>query len=360
VGRLLQVTEVAKDPVEDNLGDETITFKYSITSYGADYPVDGLVRRISDGSVYVPVFQRGFVWSYAQALSFIESLLLGLPVPGIFLSREQDTHRLLVVDGQQRLRTLQFFYEGVFADSKREFALRNVQPQFEGKTYKSLESEDRRTLDDSILHATVVRQDEPSDDESSIYLLFERLNTGGTQLQPQEIRACIYVGEFNELLDKLNEDPSWRHIFGRRNKRRRDQELILRFLSLYFYGEHYRRPMKEFLNIYMGKNRHLQLNSARQIEDVFVSTVQVIDKFLGPKAFRPIRALNAAILDSVMVGVAKRLEQGPILDGDAVRRSYDDLLKNERFQYATARATAGEESVATRIGLATDAFARVR
>jgi hypothetical protein len=86
----------------------------------------------------------------------------------------------------------------------------------------------------------------------------------------------------------------------------------------------------------------------------------VIDKFLGPKAFRPIRALNAAILDSVMVGVAKRLEQGPILDGDAVRRSYDDLLKNERFQYATARATAGEESVATRIGLATDAFARVR
>lgn len=173
------MTEAVKDPIVDNLGEEEIiTFKYSITSYGADYPIDGLVRRISDGSIYVPIFQRDFVWSYGQASSFIESLLLGLPVPGIFLSREQDTQKLLVVDGQQRLRTLQYFYEGLFAPNKKEFTLKNVQPQFEGKTYKSLPSEDRRRLDDSILHATVVRQDEPSDDESSIYLLFERLNTG--------------------------------------------------------------------------------------------------------------------------------------------------------------------------------------
>lgn len=354
------MAEAEKDTIIDNLGDEeVIPFKYSITSYGADYPIDGLVRRISDGSIYVPIFQRDFVWTYGQASSFIESLLLGLPVPGIFLSREQDTQKLLVVDGQQRLRTLQYFYEGLFAPNKREFVLKNVQPQFEGKAYKSLLSEDRRRLDDSILHATVVRQDEPSDDESSIYLLFERLNTGGTQLQPQEIRACIYVGEFNELLAELNGNPSWRNTFGPRNRRRRDQELILRFLSLFFYGEHYSRPMKEFLNIYMGKNRHLNLNTAPQIEDIFVNTVQVIDEFLGPKAFRPIRALNAAILDSVMVGVARRLEKGPISDGDTLRSRYENLLANDRFQFAVARATAGEESVATRINLATEAFAGV-
>ena len=355
------MTEIEQDTIVDNLGDdEIVTFKYAITSYGADYPVDGLVRRISDESIKVPIFQRGFVWTYGQACSFIESLLLGLPVPGIFLSREPDTQKLLVVDGQQRLRTLQYFYEGLFVPNKREFALRNVQSQFEGKTYKSLLSEDRRRLDDSILHATVVRQDEPSDDESSIYLLFERLNTGGTQLQPQEIRACIYVGEFNELLAELNENLSWRRIFGQRNKRRRDQELILRFLSLYFYGDHYSRPMKEFLNIYMGKNRHLQLNTARQIEEVFVNTIEVIDQFLGPKAFRPVRVLNAAILDSVMVGIARRLTHGPIVDGDALTSSYENLLADERFKSATEKATADEESVATRTGLATEAFARVR
>ena len=63
---------------------EVAPFKYSITSYGADYPIDGLVKRIRDGSIYIPSFQRGFVWTLPQASRFIESLLLGLPVPGIF------------------------------------------------------------------------------------------------------------------------------------------------------------------------------------------------------------------------------------------------------------------------------------
>lgn len=290
----------------------------------------------------------------------MESLLLGLPVPGIFLSREHDTQKLLVVDGQQRLRTLQYFYEGIFADTGREFVLKGVQEEFEGETYKSLPAEDRRRLDDSIIHATIVRQDEPSDDESSIYLLFERLNTGGTQLQPQEIRACIYVGEFNEILGQLNENLSWRKVFGSPNRRRRDQELILRFLSLYFYGNNYSRPMKEFLNVYMGKNRHLQVNSANQIREAFTNTIEVVGEALGPKAFKPVRALNAAIFDSVMVGIARRLEQGPIHDKEGLRRSYQALLEDDKFATATGRATADEESVSRRIALATDAFSRVR
>lgn len=355
------MTEVREPEIVDDLGDEgAIPFRYSITSYGADYPVDSLVRRIADGSIYVPIFQRGFVWTYAQASSFVESLLLGLPVPGIFMSREYDTQKLLVVDGQQRLRTLQYFYEGIFADTGREFALKGVQQEFEGETYRSLPAEDRRRLDDSIIHATVIRQDEPSDDESSIYLLFERLNTGGTQLQPQEIRACIYVGEFNELLGQLNENESWRKVFGPSNRRRRDQELILRFLSLYLYGNNYSRPMKEFLNVYMGKNRHLQLNSAEQVREAFVNTIEVVCEGLGAKAFRPVRSLNAAIFDSVMVGLARRLERGPIQDKEELRRRYQALLEVDNFVTATNRATADEESVSRRIALATDAFSKVK
>src|SRR5689334_16025480 len=80
--------------------------QYSITSYGADYPVDSLVKRIQVGDIFVPEFQRHFVWKHPQASRFIESLLLGLPVPGIFLSRDEETNKLLVIDGQQRLETL--------------------------------------------------------------------------------------------------------------------------------------------------------------------------------------------------------------------------------------------------------------
>lgn len=83
---------------------------YSIASYGADYPVDALVKRIRSGDIYVPTFQREFVWSLKQASRFIESLLLGLPVPGIVLAREVDTNRHLVIDGQQRLISLTSFY----------------------------------------------------------------------------------------------------------------------------------------------------------------------------------------------------------------------------------------------------------
>ncbi len=77
--------------------------------------------------------------------------------------------------------------------------------RYEGKTYKTLENEDQLRLNDSIIHATIIRQDEPSDDQSSVYHIFERLNTGGTLLHPQEIRACIFHGPFNDLLAGLNE-----------------------------------------------------------------------------------------------------------------------------------------------------------
>ncbi|HSE57197.1 MAG TPA: DUF262 domain-containing protein, partial [Nitrospiraceae bacterium] len=131
----------AEAKVIDNLGDdsdELLPFKYSITSYGADYPVDSLIKRIADGSIYVPSFQRGYVWKVKQASRFIESLLLGLPVPGIFLSKEQGTQKLLVIDGQQRLRTLQYFYEGIFEPGGKKFSLRGVQSKYNGSTYRLL------------------------------------------------------------------------------------------------------------------------------------------------------------------------------------------------------------------------------
>lgn len=190
-----------------------------------------------------------------------------------FLSKEQETQKLLVIDGRQRLRTLQYFCDGVFEPTGKVFTLRGVQSRFNGVAYKSLQSDDRRVFNDSILHATTVKQDQPSEDDSSIYYIFERLNTGGTLLQPQEIRACIYHGEFNSLLKRLNENQSWREVYGPISPRMRGQELILRFLALYFNATNYKKPMKEFLNNYMGKNRNLSLQSEGDISKSFASAV---------------------------------------------------------------------------------------
>lgn len=97
--------------IDDRLGDADVVvpLKYSITSYGADYPIDGLVKRLQNDDITVPSFQRGYVWTMKQASRFVESLLLGLPVPGIFLSKEDETSKLLVIDGQQRLRVFNGF-----------------------------------------------------------------------------------------------------------------------------------------------------------------------------------------------------------------------------------------------------------
>ena len=285
-----------------NEEDEVIPLVYSITSYGADFDVEGLVRRMKDGHIRVPQFQRGYVWSLNDASRFVESLLLGLPVPGIFLSKEHETQRMLVIDGQQRLRTLQFFFEGIFAPSGREFALKGVQSQYEGLTVKSLSEADKARLRDSIIHATIVKQDEPSDDDSSIYHIFERLNTGGRTLAPQEIRACIFHGQLNDFLHQLNEDQSWRGIFGNVNRRMRDEELILRFLALYFWRDTYTKPMKGFLNKYMKANSDLTKQSAEQLHQAFIPAVTLVLQHIGKRAFRPKGALNAAVYDSVMIG----------------------------------------------------------
>jgi len=350
-------------PIEDRRGDdseELVPFRYSITSYGADYPVDGLVKRMASGDIRVPSFQRGFVWKFKQASRFVESLLLGLPVPGIFLSKESESQKLLVIDGQQRLRTLEYFYKGVFSATSRDFKLEGVQKQFLGLTYKSLTEEDRRRLDDGIIHATVVRQDQPSDDQSSIYYIFERLNTGASELFEQEIRAAIFHGEFNDLLHRLNQEKTWRSVYGPVNRRMRDEELILRFLALNFRSEKYARPMKEFLNDYMGKNRHLKLNDSDAVANAFVRTIETVARCMGSKAFKPRASFNAAVFDSVMVGINRRLSKGPITDCKAVKRKYDLLLKHAGFLASSQRATADEESVRNRLGLATAAFADVR
>jgi uncharacterized protein with ParB-like and HNH nuclease domain len=244
-------------PDDDNVLDETegeasSPAIYGISSYGADYTVDLLVKRMRSEAYVVPPFQRSYVWPLRKASRFIESLLLGLPVPGIFLYKESGTGNHLIVDGQQRLKTLQFFYDGHFGE--RKFRLKDVQDRWLEKTIDDLSAVDRQQLDDAIIHTIIFSQESPPENNSSIYHVFERLNTGATPLTPQEIRHCINHGDFTNLLEELNDNLEWREIYGNKNRRLKDRELILRFLALYYDNSKYERPMSEFLNGFMSKH----------------------------------------------------------------------------------------------------------
>lgn len=348
-----KIKKIKEDAFFEN---EVLPYKYLITNYGADYTVDVLIKRMRENSITVPSFQRSYVWKIRQASRFIESLLLGLPVPGVFFSREKNTEKLLVIDGQQRLLTLFYFYEGVFAEKKKIFALDGVQPEFDGKTYKTLSDEDKRKLNDAIIHATIIKQDVPSEDESSIFFIFERLNTGGMILSAQEIRNCIYHGDFNELLKELNQNKNWRFLYGKSNQRMRDQELILRFFALHFEWEKYTKPIKAFLNSFMARNKDLKLYKKDELINLFSITIDTIHQSIGKKAFRLKAQPTAALIDAVMVGVSKRLQKGLIRKRDSIKKCFLTLLKDNDFVIAITTSTSDEENVRKRIEKAISTF----
>jgi hypothetical protein len=352
------------DPVLDEAESDGVVPhpRYDITSYGSDPDVEGLVRRIRREDILIPSFQRDYVWRLPEASRFVESLLLGLPVPGVFFAVEPGTNRLLVIDGQQRLRTLQFFYEGFFSPRpgekrQRVFALTDVHPRFEGKKYSTLEEPDRLRLDNSIIHATIVKQDSPPDEDTSIYHIFERLNSGGQKLAAQEIRVALYHGSLLAAIKELNKHVAWRHIFGKVSAHLKDQELILRYLALAYELKLYERPMSEFLSKFAGRHQNAGDEFLAEIRFKFISAVDLAWRALDRRAFRLERAFNAAVFDSTMVGLTRLVEQKTTINPKEVRQRYETLLADTDYQEAVSRSTADEAFVNLRISKAVEILA---
>ncbi len=333
--------------LEEELDDEDVV--YQINTYGADFAVDGLVKRFDRGDIFRPKFQRNFVWTWPQASKFIESILLGLPIPSVFLYREESSQKLLIVDGLQRLTTLTSFFKGRLPND-RVFRLKDVKERFENRTFEDLEPEDQRRFEDTIIHAMIIQQMAPDNNNNSVFHIFDRLNSNGTPLQPQEIRAAVYHGPFQDLLGELNQFEPWREIFGGEHKRSKDQELILRFLALAFDFYNYEKPMKGFLNNFMEKHRYLHDGRREVFSDAFKSVVSTIYQAVGKRAFRPARSFNVSTFDSVMVGVYRNSPR----DIEHLGEVYDLLLEDKEFIDSITGPTSDESLVAKRISLAVE------
>ncbi|MCA1969054.1 MAG: DUF262 domain-containing protein [Rhizobium sp.] len=338
------------DELELEIDDDDII--YQINSFGVDFLVDGLVSRMEKGDIYVPEFQRNFVWTHPQASRFIESILLGLPIPGIFLYREEATQKHLIIDGLQRLTTLRAYHVGRLPGNEKPFRLVGVQNRFEGRSILELDPSDQRRFQDTAIHATIIQQSNPKDDHSSIYHIFERLNSGGTPLQPQEMRAAIYHGPFQTLLAELNENEAWRQVFGQKNKRAKDQELILRFLAFRFASDEYQAPIKSFLNNFMGRNQNISGSAVTEFSVAFCSAIERAFDALGNKAFRPAKVLNAAVFDSILVAISRY----EYLKSEQIFQAYERTVSNAEYLEAVSRSTSDETNVVRRFAIADQYF----
>jgi hypothetical protein len=139
----------------------------------------------------------------------------------------------------------------------------------------------------------------------------------------------------------------------------KDQELILRFLALFKLADEYQRPMTEFLNLFTIWGRKQDVDTRENFERVFKETIDVVMESIGSRAFRPERAFNAAAFDSIMVGIARRLQVSKEVDLAQLNARYDELLADKTYLNLIAQATANEENVSARLKVATEKFANL-
>ena len=347
------------ESIKSELSDATSTLSnYEIVSIPADFTLEGLAAKWKKKQLVIPGFQRKFVWTQRQASRLIESFLLGLPVPALFLYMDPDTGAHQVIDGQQRLMSVIQFFEGQFKNATmtepRLFKLIGLgdSSQFDGLTAKELEADFPvvfAKLNDSVMRAFVIKQLDPND-ATSIYHIFERLNTGGTRLLGQEIRNCVYHGSLNELICELNKEVDWRKVIGTEkcDSRMRDVEMILRFVSLYYFSDKYKKPMKDFLSESMRKKRSISDADGAKLTKVFKETCRTILKLLGESPFQGRAGMNPAVFDSVFTVLAKHIDSVP----PDLKERFDILRMSEDFVAKASYRTTDHESVRDRLALA--------
>ncbi|EJL24288.1 hypothetical protein PMI01_04671 [Caulobacter sp. AP07] len=352
----LQLDLLVDDEGGESGDDEPVHVQYDIATYPSDPTLSVLYDMWNDEEIVIPGFQRGYVWNIKQASALIESFLMGLPVPQVFFYID-DTKKSLVIDGQQRIMTVVSYFSGYFGDEsesgKRQvFRLSGISKKspYYNKRFEDLEAKDQRALKSSVLRVVNIRQLSPVRDESSMYHIFERLNTGGTPLRPQEIRNCVFHGEMVTTLKKANAYPSWRKILAQPKPDRhlRDVEVVLRVWALTEKSKHYEKPMKSFLNGYMKSYAKSDGVDIMRVQQAFQAASDLVAKHLPEKPFHVRGPLNLAALDSVMSVLVANGGKAP---HDLAER-YEKLLGDEKYKAAIFYNTSDISSIRDRMAAA--------
>lgn len=344
---------------------------FNISSFGTDISFRELITMYDEGDLEKPEMQRRYVWQKQEASRFIDSILLGLPVPSIFLAKNNEEKRL-IVDGYQRIMTVyDFVKKGIFGGDGKLFSLSNtesINKKWRGKTFAELKPEEQRKIKNSPIHAIVFEQKEPKDD-TGMYQIFERINTSGRSLKPQEIRNCVYHGEFNRFLLELNKNQYWRDIWGEKelDSRMSDVELILRvfaFSNIKDSPEMSKNQilLAKYLNDFMKYASEFPKNKLEFMASAFSKNMRYIFERLGKNAFRNgktkdgnflfAKKINPAIMDSIYVATDFYNNQKSLNIVEDLMVNYKELLSDEEYQDVISKRTTSIENIKKRIEIA--------
>lgn len=363
--------------------DETVV-EYDIVSTPRDLTPANIVEMVDAGLIDLPLFQRNYVWDQKKASKLIESLILGLPVPELFFYSEADDSSYKIIDGQQRLLTIYFFMKGRFPrntqsrleirrslnlgmpledvlkddDNFFSFKLKLNEKEeqenspLEGLTYQDLEKEVQVKFRlRRFLRTVVVRQNKPTDDSSSMFEIFTRLNTGGAPLNHQEVRASLYYCKFYEMMVIVNDNANWRKLLGNSEPdlHCNDIELILRSFALLEDFENYIPKMVSFLNKYSQKSRKFDKEKIMYLQDLFVSFIESCGK-LSDKAFYRNNRFSKVLFETVFATVCfNSYKNKELLMGKINSESFEKLKSDPEFIEYLQAGLAAQANVAGRL-----------
>ncbi len=335
---------------------------------GTDWTTETIVRQIEKGNIILdPDFQRREAWTSTKKSRFIESLVLGFPIPQIVLAESRDKKgRFIVIDGKQRLLSLQQFMR---EDSSKADTLKlrglEVKNELNGKTYKQMIDEGLDTDIDALSNQpirTVVVKNWPS--VEVLYLIFLRLNTGSVKLSPQELRQALYPGEFIKFANRVaSESKSIKRILKLKKDaldfRMRDVELLIRYMAFQYFADQYHGSMQAFLDKaceQLNKDWAKKENEIENQAQLFESAADCSYGIFGENAFNKYKSgkyeskINRAIMDVMLYYFScDTIRNASIENADAVRQAFEELCTNDvQFINAVEQTTKSMESVTYR------------
>jgi uncharacterized protein with ParB-like and HNH nuclease domain len=335
-----------------------------IVSQKIDLPISTLPEMIKEQINLNPDFQRRDRWDEEKQSRFIESIIMNVPIPPIFLG-EDEYGSYVVLDGRQRLTAIDEFLKNTF-----KLKSLKVWEDLNGQTFNDLQ---KRKLDRAITRrfvpaVVILKESSPQ----VKYDVFDRLNTGGVIAEPMEIRNAVFQGKFNSLIRQLSELPTFRRLWGiptdqaelEKNglyRKMTDIELILRFFALSHY-ERMDMKFKDYLSDFMDtRNQEYVQNPALEQEDreVFLKTIDNCWTAFGDAAFRkdPQATKSAPLADATMIALSAYPTDTVRQKADGIRGAIRSLLDtNEEFRKAFGTGTNGKGAIRTRIELAREAI----
>ena len=331
-----------------------------------DLSIRELQFQVNNGELILdPSFQRYYVFDDKKASLLIESVLMDVPLPLIYLSEEED-QKNEVIDGQQRLTSFMRFLNN-------KFPLKDltVFSELNDNKYKALPKDIQLKFTKSTLRCIVIKRESHPEIKFDI---FERLNSGSVKLNDQELRNCIYRGSYCDLLKELVRNADWLKLTGatKPHQRMADCEKILRFFAFYHSYHLYKHNIKQFLNNEMRSHQNISPEKSKELKKIFKQAVSLCDTVFGEQVFRRLevnsrnkphakfeKKMNMSLFDIIMVGFTRYEKRDVIPRADAIRdKLYEMMIEDDDFIEAI-KSTSTKSGVHTRFTKWLDALEKI-